>query len=110
MLPSWDLTQRQVCDIELLLNSGFWPPGGSTSHAESECVGAETRLADGGLWPSRSTSTSTSSSARGSPPARIALQHPEGMVRAVMTVSDVWSPDRGAEVMSVYGTALRSLD
>ena len=24
-LPSWDLTARQVCDLELLMNGGFFP-------------------------------------------------------------------------------------
>jgi len=24
-LPSWDLTARQVCDLELLMNGGFNP-------------------------------------------------------------------------------------
>ena len=26
--PSWDLTPRQVCDLELLLNGGFSPLSG----------------------------------------------------------------------------------
>ena len=24
-LPSWDLTPRQICDLELLMNGGFYP-------------------------------------------------------------------------------------
>ena len=27
--PSWDLTPRQICDLELLLNGGFSPLRGS---------------------------------------------------------------------------------
>ncbi len=50
-LPSWDLTQRQVCDIELLLNGGFSPLDGFMARADYDRVCAEMRLADGTLWP-----------------------------------------------------------
>ena len=50
-LPSWDLTQRQVCDLELLMNGGFNPLKGFLSQADHEAVVAGMRLADGTLWP-----------------------------------------------------------
>ena len=104
-LPSWDLTPRQVCDIELLLNGAFSPLGGFMARADYERVCAEMRLADGTLWPIPIPLDVTEQFGEGlSSGARIALRHPEGMVLAVMTVSDVWSPDRHAEVASVFGT------
>ena len=104
-LPSWDLTQRQVCDIELLLNGGFSPLDGFISRADYERVCAEMRLADGTLWPIPIPLDVTPQFGEGlASGARIALRHPEGMVLAVMTVSDVWSPDRRAEAVAVFGT------
>ena len=32
--PSWDLTERQICDLELLLNGGFSPLTGFMNQAD----------------------------------------------------------------------------
>ena len=50
-LPSWDLTQRQVCDLELLMNGGFFPLKGFLSEADTNGVVENMRLTDGSLWP-----------------------------------------------------------
>src|SRR5215472_10523425 len=49
--PSWDLTPRQLCDLELLLNGGFSPLRGFMSRADYESTCAGMRLADGRIWP-----------------------------------------------------------
>src|SRR5687768_17916924 len=49
--PSWDLTPRQLCDLELLLNGGFSPLSGFMGRADYESVCQNMRLADGTLWP-----------------------------------------------------------
>src|SRR4051794_40483952 len=49
--PSWDLTPRQLCDLELLLNGGFSPLGGFMTRADYDGVCESMRLADGTLWP-----------------------------------------------------------
>jgi len=36
--PSWDLTARQVCDLELLLGGGFSPLRGFMTKADYESV------------------------------------------------------------------------
>ena len=50
-LPSWDLTPRQICDLELLMNGGFHPLKGFLTEADYDGVVAGMRLADGRLWP-----------------------------------------------------------
>jgi ATP sulfurylase (sulfate adenylyltransferase) len=50
-LPSWDLTARQLCDLELLMNGGFNPLKGFLGQADYESVVERMRLADGALWP-----------------------------------------------------------
>src|SRR6476620_2450550 len=49
--PSWDLTPRQLCDLELLLNGGFSPLRGFMNRADYESVCASMRLANGMIWP-----------------------------------------------------------
>jgi sulfate adenylyltransferase len=50
-LPLWDLTQRQVWDIELLLNGEFSPLDGFLSRADLGSVCKKMRLQNGSLWP-----------------------------------------------------------
>jgi len=104
-LPSWDLTARQVCDLELLLNGGFSPLAGFLGKADYDRVCREMRLADGTLWPMPITlDVSEEFAAEVKPGSRVALRHPEGMVLAVLTVSEAWRPDRAEEARQVFGT------
>ena len=105
-LPSWDLTERQVCDTELLLNGGFSPLDGFLTQADFDAVCRTMRLADGTLWPMPINLDVTEAFAEGlHPGARIALRHPEGMVLAVMTVEDIYRPDFRAQAEQVFGAA-----
>jgi len=104
-LPFWDLTPRQLCDIELLLNGGFSPLTGFLGRADYDRVVAQMRLADGTLWPMPVTLDVTESFAENlGSDARIALRDPEGVLVAVMTVTDHWTPDREHEARQVFGT------
>jgi hypothetical protein len=49
--PSWDLTPRQFCGVELLLNSAFSQLPGFIGRAGYDSVCVSMRLADGLLWP-----------------------------------------------------------
>jgi len=103
--PSWDLTDRQVNDLELLLNGGFSPLRGFMSRADYDTVLAGMRLADGTLWPMPITLDVTEAFADGlEPGGTVALRDPEGVMLAALTVSDVWSPDRQREAQDVFGT------
>jgi len=105
-LPSWDLTPRQVWDVELLLNGAFAPLRGFLNRSDYEGVCSQMRLDNGALWPIPITLDVTENFANGlSHGARIALRHPEGMLLAVLSVSDVWRPDKNAEAEAVLGTA-----
>ena len=104
-LPSWDLTQRQVWDIELLLNGAFSPLKGFLGEADYGSVCKDMRLQDGALWPIPITLDVTQAFADSIKPGRrIALRHPEGMVLAVLSVGDLWKPDLRQEAALVFGT------
>jgi len=104
--PSWDLTARQVCDLELLLSGGFSPLSGFMKRADYERVCHNMHLASGVLWPMPITLDVTEEFAKklqtGS--SKIALRDPEGVMIAVLDVEEVWQPDRKAEAESVFGT------
>ena len=104
-LPSWDLNSRQIWDIELLLNGAFSPLRGYLGKADYEGVCSRMRLSDGSLWPMPINLDVTEAfAATLKPGSRVALRHPEGMVLAILTVSDIWKPDRAAEAKAVFGT------
>lgn len=50
-LPSLKLTERQICDLEMLAVGAFSPLAGFMGQADYQCVLDEMRLADGTLFP-----------------------------------------------------------
>ncbi len=103
-LPSWDLTQRQICDLELLMNGGFYPLKGFLSQADYEGVVESMRLADGTLWPMPITlDVSEDFAAKVEPGQDIALRDQEGVILAILSVTDKWTPDKPHEAEKVFG-------
>ena len=103
--PSWDLTPRQLCDLELVLNGGFSPLTGFLGRSDYESVCADMRLKSGLLWPMPITLDVTEERAKDlDSGSKLALRDPEGVMIAVLHVEDVWQPDREAEVQAVFGT------
>src|SRR6184192_4338267 len=49
--PSWDLTSRQIRDLELLLSGGFSPLRGFMNREDDERVGHEMKWSNGLIWP-----------------------------------------------------------
>ena len=102
---SWSLTDRQLCDLELLLNGGFSPLTTFMGQADYETVCQEMRLADGTLWPIPIVLDVTAEFAGGlNHGDSIALRDPEGVMLAVLHVEEVWQPDHQREVETVYGS------
>ena len=103
-LPSWDLTARQICDLELLMNRGFYPLTGFLGQADYESVLEDMRLKDGSLWPMPITlDVSQDFASPISVGDEIALRDEEGVILAMMTISDKWMPDKAREAELVYG-------
>jgi sulfate adenylyltransferase len=103
--PSLDLSPRQLCDLELLMNGGFSPLRGFMGRADYESVRDRMRLADGTLWPIPVTLDVAEELANTlKPDDWLSLRDEEGVMLAVLHVSEVWEPDRAAEAAAVLGT------
>lgn len=103
-MPSWDLTPRQICDLELLMNGGFNPLKGFLTQADYDGVVNDMRLASGALWPMPITLDVSEKFAEGlAPGTDIALRDQEGVILAVMSVTDKWVPNKAVEAEKVFG-------
>ncbi len=103
-LPSWDLTPRQICDLELLMNGGFSPLKGFLSEDDYQSVVDTMRLQDGSLWPMPITlDVSQAFADRIEPEQDIALRDQEGVILAILSVADKYTPDKAHEAEKVFG-------
>jgi sulfate adenylyltransferase len=104
--PSWDLTPRQICDLEMLLNGGFSPLAGFMNKADYESVCSNMRLSSGLLWPMPITLDVPEAFAKTlhSGITKIALRDAEGVMIAILHVEDIWQPDRQAEGKAVFNS------
>ncbi|MCT8159656.1 bifunctional sulfate adenylyltransferase/adenylylsulfate kinase [Pseudoruegeria sp. SHC-113] len=103
-LVSWDLTPRQICDLELLMNGGFNPLKGFLTEEDYNGVVENMRLADGSLWPMPITlDVSEDFAAKLELGQDIALRDQEGVILGTMTVTDRWEPNKSNEAEKVFG-------
>src|ERR1035437_3234957 len=92
--PSWDLTQRPLCDLELLVTGGFSPLESFLGRRDYESVRDTMRLADGTLWPIPVTlDVSADVAGRLDNGSRLALRDPEGVILAILHVAAAWQRD-----------------
>ncbi len=104
-LPSWNLTQRQLCAVELILQGAFAPLTGFMGEADYQQVLTEWRLASGELCPMPVTlDVSQAFAASVTPGQQIVLRDPEFVAIARMTIDSCWQPDKALEAQQVYGT------
>lgn len=103
-MKSWDLTPRQICDVEMLINGGFAPLTGFLNQADYESVCKDMRLSDGTLWPIPITLDVDEDFAKSLKKGeQVALRDREGVILAVLTVGGVFKPNKSKEAEQVYG-------
>lgn len=107
-LPDVILTERQLCDLELILNGGFSPLEGFMGQADYESVVKNMRLADGALWPMPITLDVSSKQVEAlklQAGSRITLRDPrDDNALAILTISDLYKPNKEAEALHVFGS------
>ena len=103
-MPSWDLTPRQICDLELLMNGGFYPLKGFLTEADYNNVVEDMHLTTGDLWPMPVTlDVSQGFADQVEPGQDIALRDQEGVILAILSVTDKWTPNKSNEAEKVFG-------
>lgn len=103
--PSLTLSQRQACDLELLLSGGFSPLRGFMNQTEYDGVIDDMRLPDGTLWPMPIVLDAPAKFAEKlQAGTALALRDAEGFMPAVLHVEKLWQPDKKREAEAVYGT------
>lgn len=104
-LPDVSLSERNMCDLEVLATGGFSPLEGFMVRADYESVLDRMRLQSGVLWPvpicldvqaARAETLEAGQS--------IALRDPEGFLLGVMHIEDIWQADPQKEAEMIYGT------
>jgi sulfate adenylyltransferase len=104
-LVSLDLTPRHLSDLEMLATGAYSPLTSFLGQADYEAVCARMRLVDGRFWPVPVTLDVPLKMAVGLVPGQaVALRDAEGALIAVLTVTEIWQPDKGAEAQCLYGT------
>ena len=107
-LKSLVLTDRQLCDIELIMNGGFAPLNGFMNKSDYDSVLNDMRLSNGEVWPMpimldvdhdfiESNSIEVGS--------EIALREKEGFLIGIITVGDIWTPDKKIEAEAVFNSS-----
>ncbi|KAL1680408.1 hypothetical protein EV122DRAFT_262482 [Schizophyllum commune] len=101
------LTERQLCDLELIINGGFSPLEGFMNEKDYKSVVDTMRLADGVLFPmtiALDVSREDIDNLSIAPGVRLALRDPrDEEALAIITVEDVYQPDRVKEAEKVFG-------
>jgi len=104
-LVSWDLTQRQCCDLELLMNGGFYPLNGFLNEKDYFSVLENMRMADNSLWPIPINLDVSKIFAKDLKIyQKISLRDPEGVILAILEISDIYTPNKEKEAELVFGT------
>lgn len=104
-LPDVNLSERNMCDLEVLATGGFSPLEGFMVRADYEAVLDRMRLQNGVLWPvpicldvpaARAETMEAGQSA--------ALRDPEGFLLGVIHIEDIWPANRQKEAEMIFGT------
>lgn len=98
------LTDRQLCDLEMILNGGFSPLTGFLNQKDYDSVVANIRLADGLVWSMPIVlDVSKAQSDQFTAGERIVLTDDYDYELAILTLEDKYTPDKQLEADNVFG-------
>ncbi len=100
------LNDRQLSDLELLINGSFSPLRGFMTRRVYDSVVGDMRLPDGTLWPMPICLDISGDQAELIKPGQlVALRDHEGFMIATLVAEDIYPIDKRNEAEKVYGTA-----
>lgn len=103
-LPSLQLSERALCDLELLAVGAFSPLDRFMSRSDHARVVAEMRLASGQLFPIPVTLPVDPNSVPLTLDRDIALRTPKNDLLAILTVEEIYEWDADEVADNVFGT------
>ena len=104
-LKTWVLTDRQLCDCEMILDKSFYPLDGFMNKNEYDSVINDMRLSNGVLFPIPIVlDVNKEFSDKIAIGEKIILCEKEGFQIAYMTIKSIWEPNFLFEANKVYGT------
>merc|ERR1719387_15638 len=95
-----ELSERQACDVALLITGGLSPLTGFMKKADYDSVVSKMRLTDGTLFGLPVVLDIKEANLQGK---KILLKY-QGVDMAVMDVEEEWKPDKKEEAAKCYGT------
>ncbi len=102
-LPSIQISERAVCDLELLATGGFSPLDGFMGQKDYERVLGEMRLANGAIFPIPIT-LPVDAQAPVKLDSDVVLRNAKNELLAILTVEEIYSWDRVAFAQQVFGS------
>jgi len=105
-LPSFRISPRAQCDLELLATGAFSPLDSFLGQRDYERVVAEMRLADGTLWPIP-ISLPIDDDAAVALDSDVVLRSVKNDILAILTVREIYAWDRDEAAARVAGTTDR---
>ena len=101
------LSDRQLCDLELIINGGFNPLTSFLSKEDYESVLKNMRLKNGKIWPIpiMLDVSKKDIDSKINLNDKIALRDKEGFLIAILKVKEIWKPNKQEEAKLVYGTS-----
>ena len=106
-LISLVLSNRQLCDIELIVNGGFAPLNGFLNKSDYSSVIENMRLENGDIWPIPITLDISINDIEQNNlivGSKVALRDHEGFHIATLDIQDMWKVDKEKEAKLVYGS------
>lgn len=104
-LSSLYLKERELLDLELLLNGAFSPLQGYLSQQDYESVLLNCRLTSGALWPMPIVLSITLAQAEMlSSKKRVVLRDERANPLAILSIEEIYQPNRERECELLLGT------
>ncbi len=102
---SWTLSDRQLCDCEMILDRSFYPLDRFMNENDYHSVLNEMKLHSGELFPIPITlDVDKKFSEQVTIGEKIILREKEGFKIAIMAIESIWEPEFHQEAELVYGT------
>ena len=102
-LPRISLTDRQLCDLELIVNGGFSPLNGFLNQKDYQNILEKTRLSNGLLWPIP-VCLDVPQNHGLKVGQEVLLCDSYNKPLAVLEIESIYTPNKGKEAKSIFGT------